>query len=995
MQRCAHLVCWSWLFVFIGVTCLSLAQEPGPSPRGPNTPEQSRQLMVAHPDVRVELVAAEPLVVDPVAVRFDEFGRMWVVQMRDYPLGPPQGKPPLSSIRVLEDRDGDGRYETATTFLDQVEFPTGVQPWQGGVFLTHAGRLSWLKDTDGDGRCDVQVVWFRGFAEQNSQLRANHPRWALDNHIYVANGLRGGRIQAVRSPDQPKLDLRGMDFRFDPRSGRGERATGMAQFGLSFDAWGRRFICSNRNPVMHVVLPARFLEKVPGVRVAVLRHDVAAAGFESRLFPLSRNWTTSNLHAGQFTAACGLEIYGGTALPQAMRGNAFTCDPTGNLVHREVLRPQGATFTSRPGRQGKEFLASPEEWFRPVYCLTGPDGALYVVDMYRAVIEHPQFMPVELRKRPDLRDGDDRGRIWRVVARDAKLRPIRRWPARMSNAELVQLLAHPNIWWRSTAHRLLIQRNARDVAPRLRRLVRSGEPVARVHALWVLHGLGELTPDEVLAALRCDVPQVVENALELAIGWLPEHQQLAQAVLAQARSANPRVRFQTALVLAGIELPGKLAALEQVALAGADDPWTLRAVRISAGRSLAAPLLARLLAHLARETAPRTKHWPPFLQQLAQTAAAQADPQQMLAVVDKLDEAAATKRNTPLVRQVLGALMAGGLRSRRVWNALPEAARQAVERLFAQARRELKHAAGRDDTPSASARAAVMLLGYDTDPRSEERLLSLALESANQQMRTAAVEALRRRGSPESWQKLLESFRTQTPAVRQAILAGVFQRGSRLQLLLDAIEQKKVRVSELGPGGVTRLLRYPNPSVRSRAQKLLAAATPQDRVQALRRYRQALKLRADPRRGKRVFQKHCAACHRVAGVGTRVGPDISDTRTKTPEQLLTDIVQPNRAIDNNYISYTAVTEDGRVFTGIIVEETPQAITLRQQENKTVTLLRSELEQLVSNGVSLMPEGLERQMTLQEMADLISFLKNWRYLDHPIPGVLESSTGQGK
>ena len=165
----------------------------------------------------------------------------------------------------------------------------------------------------------------------------------------------------------------------------------------------------------HVVIEDRYLKANPDVTVPAVMHDVAAWGEQSRIFPISRAWTTSNLHAGQFTAACGVYIYRGDLLPAEFKGNAFTCDPTGNLIHREIMQPAGPTFTSKPAYEGKEFLASPDEWFRPVNMELGPDGALYVVDMYRCVIEHPDFVPDELKRRPDQRLGDDRGRIWRIV----------------------------------------------------------------------------------------------------------------------------------------------------------------------------------------------------------------------------------------------------------------------------------------------------------------------------------------------------------------------------------------------------------------------------------------------------------------------------------------------------------------------------------------------------------------------------------------------------
>src|SRR6476661_1522543 len=220
----------------------SLAAEVA-SPLSPLDAQQAMQL--ADSSLRIELAAAEPQVVDPVAIRFDEDGRMWVAELIDYPLGNPSGGDALSRIQVLEDKDGDGRFETATTFAGKLPFVTGLQPWKGGVFVTLSGRLAYMKDTDGDGKADVDETWFEGFAELNTQLRANHPRLALDNWIYVANGLRGGKVVNKKLGEKEPINISGMDFRFDPLTGKAESISGNGQFGLCFDDWGNRFNCSN------------------------------------------------------------------------------------------------------------------------------------------------------------------------------------------------------------------------------------------------------------------------------------------------------------------------------------------------------------------------------------------------------------------------------------------------------------------------------------------------------------------------------------------------------------------------------------------------------------------------------------------------------------------------------------------------------------------------------------------------------------------------------
>ncbi len=626
IQPLATVRSFSWLFVpFCGNRSLPrIVSFSSPQAHTPRSRRRSAALsrrknrsphIVVADGLTVELVAHEPNVIDPVDIRFDEDGRMWVVEMRDYPTGSPDGKV-HSRISVLDDNDGDGLFETAKVFADKLRFATGLQPWNGGVFVTMAGEIAYLKDTTGDGRADLVETWYRGFAEQNTQLRASHPRFALDNHIYVANGLRGGTIVDAMRPNEPRLSISGMDFRFDPLTRQCEAVSGAGQFGLTFDDYGNRFICSNRNPAIHVVLEDRFLKKNPLVAVAAVTHDVAKVGDESRVFPITRAWTTSNLHAGQFTAACGLEIYRGDALPEEFKDNIFVCEPTSHLVHREIMQPHGVTFTSKPAYENAEFFASRDEWCCPVNLEIGPDGALYVVDMYRAVIEHPEWMPTELRERPDLLYGNDRGRIYRIVPKEFE-RPPAPHLSTMPREQLIGLLAHPNAWWRETAARLLVERQDKSVGPQLERVaLRHDSVLARIHALRVLHGLG-LASDELRLRLLDD-PQsrIIEQAIAYEESRLPVGTELSRKVAGLIRHPDPRVRFLA--ILTGRGMPSEplfaVDSWEQEAM--------LLAARTNGGVMLLRLLRNELLVQANVEDPTR------FIRDLASVAAASDDEQQ-------------------------------------------------------------------------------------------------------------------------------------------------------------------------------------------------------------------------------------------------------------------------------------------------------------------------------------------------------------------------------
>lgn len=392
----------------------------------PLKPDDALKTFALPDDLRIELAAGEPLVESPCAIAFDDKGRMFVAENRGYPnfADPPQGR-----VAMLEDTDGDGRFDKRTLIAEGLAYPNGVLPWNGGLIVTASPDVLFFKDTDGDGHPDERKVLLTGFdTAKSTQLRVNCPTVGPDGWIYFAAGLSGGVITSPEHPEKPALKMTA-DIRWNPATGDFENADGKSQFGQSFDDFGRRFICMNRLPVQHVVLASSWLKRNPRLAFSDTVQDcnernvktgLKGGGDGVRLFPISSNITTADSHAGSFSAACGVTIWRGGALPPAYDGCALSCDPTGNLVHADRLIPRGATFAAEPLLSGREMLASSDDWFRPVFLRHGPDGALYVADMYRKVIEHPDYLPEEVRKHTDFVSGRTLGRIWRITSKEKR-----------------------------------------------------------------------------------------------------------------------------------------------------------------------------------------------------------------------------------------------------------------------------------------------------------------------------------------------------------------------------------------------------------------------------------------------------------------------------------------------------------------------------------------------------------------------------------------------
>jgi putative membrane-bound dehydrogenase-like protein len=563
----------------------------------PKSPEEALASMRARPGFIVELVAAEPLVVDPIAFEWDAEGRLWVVEMRDYPLGIDGKGKPGGVIKVLTDSDGDGRYDKATAFLEEVPFPTGIAMSGRGVIVAAAPDIFYAEDSDGDGRADKREVLFTGFGKGNQQHRVNGFEWGLDGWLYGANGESGGRIRSLQR-DAGSVSIGGRDFRFRP-TGEFETASGATQYGRRRDDWGNWFGNNNPTWLWHYTLPEEYLRRNPKLAVKSVRRVLANYENATRVFAASAPMQRPNQpeSIGHVTSACSPAPYRDELFGVAFATSVFISEPVHNVVHREVLERDGASFVSRRAEDEKEseFLASTDNWFRPTMLKTGPDGALYVADMYRFVIEHPEWISPETQSRIDVRLGEDKGRIWRVrpSGSGTGFQPVSSTPgfqpgehrrpgtgleARATTdrlearrtTQLVAALESPNGWQRDTTQRLLVERNDRTAIDPLRALAANAtNPKVRLQALATLAQLDALTPESIITALRDPYFAVRVHALKGAELFAGKSEPLFAAVRELASDADPAVRMQLAFTLGA--WPFKTVASLLTELAATED----------------------------------------------------------------------------------------------------------------------------------------------------------------------------------------------------------------------------------------------------------------------------------------------------------------------------------------------------------------------------------------------------------------------------------------
>lgn len=965
--------------------------------------------------LRVEVAASEPLLADPTDMAFDAKGRMFVCELHGYNLegyydilelnksgvldtkvyrvdANPEAqaraaKDQYGTVKMLEDTDGDGRFDKATVWADRLPPCYGVAAALDGVIVVCPPDVIYLGDKDGDGKAEIHKKFFET-GSGPMWNRPSAPRWNIDNWFYHGGGAR---------------------FRSD--GSREEPATGTGQFGQTMTDWGDRFFIVQVQPVRYVVpLPHNYLARNPyhGIRA-----DTQSLLNYKDVYPISKPdpWRTKRgqdpawlkfygeeeaIPNGFITSACGPLIYRATLLPREYWGSHFCCENAQNFIHRCLLERDGAGFrVVRQSDPKTEFLASTEEWFRPINLTLGPDGAIYIVDMYREIIEDYSAIPRFLQQQyvESLLAGSDRGRILRLTIEGAP--PQRKFDlGKAPVSELVDALSNDNAWWRDTAQRVLVERGDREAVEPLKELLHSGRtPQSRLHALCTLDGLNALDPKCIASALADPHFAVRTHAVRLAEPWFDNSKDILAKAVAMADDADAKVRLQVALSLGQSQDPTALSALARLAAQTGDEQWMDDAILSSVGTT--ADRLLKLLVELPQGLGKAKQ----LIAPLTAIAGARHDDEQIGRVLETLSGVQGDAISAIQTAGLEG--LSEGLQRGKTQVLSSAIGQTALRRMLASSNGEVaKLAIGvaglvklEQTTEMKEALSKAAEVALDANQTIEARRAALALLTATPfsqladvagklldarqplEIQLAAVAALATADSPEVAPLLLANWGSHTPKVQVAVVDALFGRQNRLPGLLDAAEKGILSLNNLDANRCKQLEEISDASLRSRAVSLLASQrTTASRASVLANYLKALTLPRDGARGKKVYETQCAKCHKIGSQGFEVGPDLSATKTRADETLVSDIMDPSSVLTVGYRNYSVITTDGRIFNGVLTAEAATSITLRKEEGVEQTILRKDIDEMLASTISMMPEDLEKVVAPQDVADLLGFLR---------------------
>lgn len=976
---------------------------------GPTAPEEAVKKIRVLPEFEISLVAAEPLIVNPISIDWDPRGRMWVAVTPEYPFHT-DAAAPRDAILVLEDRDGDGRMDRRHVFHEGLNLVTSFVFYRDGVVVAQAPDILWLRDTNGDGVADRREVLFTGFGTYDTHAVISNFRWSMDGWIYATQGYSGrDSTNVVNGAGRSFGKIPNGILRFKPDGSALESVSSFNgnTWGLDFNWENELFFSKANGPhLSHLVMPEKFLGR------GLLGKATSDKTIEDHqkvvpLFTDRRHEYVQVAPVGVFTAAAGAMIYDGGAWPEKYHGSFYVCEPTVHIVHEDVILTTESPTYEATKRQEEEFIAATDLWFRPVHCRVGPDGAMYILDFYNQAVSHNDIRgidhgPGNAAVRPD-RD-HLHGRIWRVQHKLARKHDV---PVleHATPAQLGEALEHPNGWVRQTAQRLLLERGDHSATPVLTTLVTNRLPQTRIQALWALHQIEALRETNLLTALKDPHPSVLKNALMvMADQRFEPSAALEKAIVAEGKDGGERARLLSLLALAQWQ-PGPDAFKSAIRLfPDLKDDWSKSAVlglarmdiyealktafgdKADSYRDLVPALIerlarrqdndlaARLIVHLADRKPETDKLKVSVLENLGRKLS---------------DEFSPTW--SPDLEKAIKKLLNSEGRAVRVAT-FPLANRYAtraglsaeIEKVKNRMVEELGDEKLKEDQRTALITS--ILTVKDVRPDVIDALGHLLATTKSDGLKKHIVKELGGLKESAAATVLVQAFANLNEETREIAFGNLMKRDAWALLAVESLEAGRLKLSAIGPQGAGRLRSHADPAVARRAAAVLdklQGPLVREKDALIARLRPALDGPADAKNGKAQFKQNCAVCHKFNGEGKDIGPDLTGMGLHGPLVLLTHILDPNRTVEPNYIPYNVTTKKDEEFFGLIARETKETLVLKNLEGE-LELKKADIANSVATGLSMMPEGFESlgEVNLRDIIHhlLASAPRGYRTLD---------------
>lgn len=996
----------------------------------------------------LELFASEPQIQGkPIAMNWDHRGRLWICETVDYPNELKDAAEGRDRIRICEDTNRDGKADRFTVFAEKLSIPTSIEFYRDGIIVQAGIETLFLRDKNGDDREDERTVLIKGWAMGDTHGGVSNFQYGFDNRYWAMQGYNDSRPEFAGGKHP---GFRQGPFNFTVKGEKPEvtevefvRSTTNNSWGLGLSEEGLIFASTaNRAPSFFVPIPNRYYERVKGWTPSL----VADAIFDTHLFQPITDKIRQVDHHGGYTAGAGHALYTARAYPQSWWNRiAFVCGPTGHLVGTFVLTPNGSSFSDT---NSFNLMASDDEWAAPIMAEVGPDGQVWVIDWYNYIVQHnptPQGFKTGKGNayESDLRD-KKHGRIYRVVYDQANVEATR--SPNLSTSQSVNLVAalnHTNRLWRRHAQRILVERGKLDVVPGLIELVQNPRVdeidlnVGAIHALWTLKGLGALDAPNTsaFAAAKAGLKHASAGVRRNAALVLPGCQESVDA-LADAKllaDSEPQVRLGALMALAAMpesNQAGKLLASAANDRSNMLDRWMKEGI-ICAGATHATPLISALLARTRPKSVDqgdekkaeegRVEMVTVLAEHLARSL---PNADQVAELLKRMSEAV-SRKDEALVGAIVRGLAQGWPRDYKpeLTTDLEKQLDSLVSQLSLATRGQLVTLASGWGSEKLRAYATQIMADLGSKMKNGQLSVEERLEAARQllqvsndsdeavrsliemltpqnppQLSSGIVRGLSASRSSQVAEMLINRWGSLTPSLREDTVAVLLVRPDSTRRLVESLTDGPITSSDLTLDQKQTLNNHPDRKLRDAARKVLAASgglASADRVKVLERFASTTRASGDSKKGKELFKKNCANCHKHSGEGQEIGPDLTGMAVHPKEELLIHILDPSRSVEGNFRRYTLLTADGKVLAGMLAAESLAAIEIIDAEGKRHSISREDIETLTATNKSMMPEGLEEQLKEPEMIDLLEFLTSkGRFLPLALTSVASAISSKG-